>query len=369
MKAMLGNIEGYKVNDSFLFKMGEISPYTEPFYFKSNNGQAQEITIKRYQESAPVVTLQYSTDGENWSNAPSITTTGITLQVPASGKLYMRAIARYSGMETGWGYYGESMRNQISGGTSLTVGGNLLSLVTGSNFNGQKTYSLGKYAFKALMAGLKITDASKLLFPTNVGDYWYDSMFSNCTSLVTPPNLPATSLGEYCYKGMFYNCTKMENPPEFPSSMSTNRACCEGMFNSCKKLKATPNLPATYVANRCYADMFADCWELTSVPSILPATSLDIGCYYEMFKNCSKLEIAPELPALTIPNQSYYYMFYGCSKLNQVKCNATTIAVFDSTANWLQYTATSGTFYKNANKSDWRRDGSGIPSGWTVVDL
>ena len=34
----------------------------------------------------------------------------------------------------------------------------------------------------------------------------YDSMFLNCSSLQTAPDLPATELTEYCYLNMFYRC-------------------------------------------------------------------------------------------------------------------------------------------------------------------
>ena len=35
-------------------------------------------------------------------------------------------------------------------------------------------------------------------------------MFRGCTSLVTPPELPATTLANYCYSKMFNNCTSLK---------------------------------------------------------------------------------------------------------------------------------------------------------------
>ena len=35
-------------------------------------------------------------------------------------------------------------------------------------------------------------------------------MFNGCTSLTTPPALPAMTLAEYCYSGMFNGCTSLK---------------------------------------------------------------------------------------------------------------------------------------------------------------
>jgi hypothetical protein len=58
-------------------------------------------------------------------------------------------------------------------------------------------------------------------------------------------------------------------------------------------------------------------------------------------------------------------MFEGCTKLSYVKCLATDISATDCTYNWLYNVASSGTFIKAAN-TDWSRNSSGIPDGWTV---
>ena len=40
-----------------------------------------------------------------------------------------------------------------------------------------------------------------------MADCCYWSMFQNCTSLTTDPELPATTLSAYCYYQMFYGCS------------------------------------------------------------------------------------------------------------------------------------------------------------------
>ena len=112
-------------------------------------------------------------------------------------------------------------------------------------------------------------------------------MFDGCTSLVTPPTLPATTLANNCYRDMFHGCTSLTTPPE---------------------------LPATTLAQGCYGSMFYDCTSLVTPPS-LPATTLYYRCYYEMFNNCTSLTTVPQLPATTLGSENYYRMFYGCTSL------------------------------------------------------
>jgi len=40
--------------------------------------------------------------------------------------------------------------------------------------------------------------------------YCYNSMFEDCTSLTTAPELPATTLANYCYQYMFNGCTSFK---------------------------------------------------------------------------------------------------------------------------------------------------------------
>ena len=100
--------------------------------------------------------------------------------------------------------------------------------------------------------------------PIAVGRQCYRSMFQNCTSLTTAPELPATTLAADCYENMFYNCTSLTTAPE---------------------------LPATTLANYCYYRMFQSCTSLTTAPA-LPATTLAGGCYGSMFSGCTSLKVS-----------------------------------------------------------------------------
>ena len=81
-----------------------------------------------------------------------------------------------------------------------------------------------------------IVDASKLELPATTLAYsCYESMFSNCTSLVNAPELPATTLADSCYEYMFSECTSLVNAPELPATTLADR-CYESMFYGCTKL-------------------------------------------------------------------------------------------------------------------------------------
>ena len=123
-------------------------------------------------------------------------------------------------------------------------------------------------------------------------------------------------MGSRCYREMFTNCSSLITSPELPATTLAN-GCYQSMFRNCSSLTTAPQLSATTLAENCYQYMFGNCSSLTEAPS-LPATTLAVGCYREMFYGCEKLIIAPALPATTLAKNCYYYMFYGCFRLRKI---------------------------------------------------
>ena len=72
-------------------------------------------------------------------------------------------------------------------------------------------------------------------------------MFFNCTSLTTPPDLPATTLGFRCYWNMFAGCTSLTRAPNLPATTLTDY-CYATMFNGCTSLTSAPVIKATTLA-------------------------------------------------------------------------------------------------------------------------
>ena len=267
----------------------------------------------------------YNSSDEKWTITVAI---GDKVQFYGNGT----SIASYSG-------------TNIYGGTAdCYIYGNIMSLVDEENF-ATATELTGYSAFGDLFSGnsnLYNHPTNKLVLPaTTLADDCYYFMFASCTNLTTAPELPATTLADYCYNYMFYGCTSLTTAPE---------------------------LPATTLADDCYANMFLSCTNLTTAPA-LPATTLAGACYSGMFAYCTNLTTAPVLPATTLADYCYSNMFKGCTKLNSVTCLATDISASEATTAWLDGVAADGTFTKAAGMTGWTTGESGIPSGWTVVDV
>ena len=226
-------------------------------------------------------------------------------------------------------------------------------------------------------------ETAPVLPATELDGLCYSFMFRGCVNLINAPELPATTLSLDCYMGMFKDCTSLVNAPELPAT-NIHHGCYDSMFAGCTSLVNAPTLPATNLDNvpgsqlqDVYRYMFSGCTSLVTAP-VLPAINLFNGCYHYMFAVCTSLVNAPVLPAEHIKPYSYAEMFKGCSLLDKVECYATTWVIhedpgferFDSTYEWLDGTSANGTFYKATNtQNEWSRDSSGIPDGWTVIEV
>ena len=152
------------------------------------------------------------------------------------------------------------------------------------------------------------------------------------------------------------------------------------LFKDCASLTKAPVLPATTLASGCYSYMFSGCQSLTEAPE-LPATRLAPSCYQNMFWDCVSLIKAPELTATELYDNCYKAMFQGCGSLNEVRCQMpssyTSYDILRYTEGtvpgplkkpWLSGVSSTGTFYTNAD-ANWPSGASGIPEGWTRVNI
>lgn len=306
----------------------ETVDYTEPFYLQNDTNDVHDIEILKVSSSssspssAPTLTIEYSTDNSTWVVAGNTSTTGLSVRIPARGKLYLKCNT------TTWVANDGIARNSIITGTDVNkpvkCGGNLMSLFYGDSFADKTSFPNTTSKISRLFShegyvadNQSLIDASKLLLPvTTLTEDCYSFMFNKCRSLTNPPALPATTLANYCYQAMFSGCTS---------------------------LISVPNLPATTLANHCYRDMFSGCTSLTT---------------------------SPELPAATLVDYCYRSMFSFCTSLNTVVCLATDISAVSGIGSWLNGVSASGTFYCAQGMSQvWPTGASGIPSGWTVVEV
>ena len=180
--------------------------------------------------------------------------------------------------------------NSLYSSCNFNVCGNIMSLINSTGFTTATT----------------LTDSAN-----------FDGFFQSCSGLTSAKNLilPATTLANSCYSSMFKGCTSLTTAPSILPATTLANNCYSDMFRACTSLTTAPSiLPATTLANNCYSSMFKGCTSLTTAPE-LPATTLATFCYTYMFEDCTSLTTAPELPATTLANSCYNMMFLDCTSL------------------------------------------------------
>lgn len=278
-------------------------------------------------------TIEYNLNNTIWR--PIISDkTGIKINVNTGDKI------QFKGDNTAYSTSSSSY-STFSGSTAgFEVEGNIMSLINSANFDTLTTLQ-DSYTFYSLFRGCTgLTSAQNLILPTmTLVNNCYDSMFTDCSSLISAPVLPATTLANGCYGNMFRGCKKLATAPELPATKLA-KDCYSGMFRSCQSLKTAPVLPASETLHGCYWFMFSGCYSLTTVPAILATTLKSFSCSG---------------------------MLGYCGKLNYIKCLATEIEK-NSTGSWVSGIASTGTFVKAASMNDWPTGANGIPEGWTIID-
>lgn len=240
-----------------------------------------------------------------------------------------------------------------NGGTSqtLTVSANVtealnVTLDTGDicTFTSAKWIQYGAKGHFTVSGRFKIYGNWQSLsnYSTSVGQQGCQEAFRGNTGLIDASNLvmPATSLSQNAYSGFFRECTSLISAPK--------------------------ELPVN--GNNSHTVMFMGCTSLINPPKLLFSTVAEGGCN-QMFRGCTSLVKAPDLNITNVGTWGCYQMFYGCSSLNYLKCMATTISGSSNFSSWLYGVAVSGTFVKDANSTLWGTGTSGIPSGWTIVNI
>lgn len=354
----------------------EFNYLTTPLTFEAKTANAT-VTFT----PATGKTLEYSTDGITWNTySTAITLANIGDKVSFRGdNTSMATSSTYSKFScSGDCYvYGNVMsllsKNNFATLTVLTDNytfRNLFQNNTRIHNHPSKTLSLPattltNNCYQYMFQGCTYLTSAPVLPAVTLAISCYYYMFDGCTGLLSAPALPATTLANNCYNSMFHGCTKLISTPDLPATTLTN-SCYQYMFQGCTGLISVTSLPATTLADYCYNNMFQGCTNLIVVPN-LPATTLVDNCYSYMFEGCTSLTTAPNLPAPTLVSLCYSHMFKGCSSLTSMKCLATTI-LSSATTNWVQNVSASG-FFTKTSSANWNYGASGIPNGWTVVEV
>lgn len=198
-----------------------IGEYGKPDYLCFTAKWSSRTVRLRKSWSPTSVTIETSTDGENWSTY----TIWNTITLSTSGKkVYFRNASetdtRFSlGSSSGYYYFTVSWSMSVSWDVNVLL-----------NKNSTKTLS----------------------------DFCFYSLFLNCTDITTPPSLPSTTLPKYCYYNMFKWCTSLTTVPQMPATTLSDYSCAY-MFSWCSALTTLPELHATTLVSSCYDSMFSSC--------------------------------------------------------------------------------------------------------------
>lgn len=369
------------------------------------------LTVTVYKSSSNYA--RYSKDLSTWTD---LTNGDNYINVNSGEKVYLRSIgSSYTS--------GAFSIDNINTDFYYKVSGNILSLVYGDDFNGQEYIdrrgSTPQYQSLALYGGCSLfKNSTTLLYANNlyisgyvlqyyqlnqddpvstyvVTPFDFSSFFEGCTSLLLPPilwvldrnNLPhnATDVIFYgSYNSMFKNCNSLLRAPYIPTGFCTAISGQAGsslaqvykysnMFENCTSITSVNDLNEWKFESDGYqrmiyaTEMFKGCTSLTTAPK-LPKLRSPYLLFTGMFKSCTSLTTAPDIDVEIISNHAgLTEMFSGCSNLNYVKCLATEINQ-DGMYNWLYGVSPTGTFVKDANTT-WPTGDSGIPSGWTVINV
>lgn len=249
--------------------------------------------------------IEYSTDAINWS-----VWDGTTTLSAEDGKLYLRGTGNTcitgssdSGSGSGW----------ILSGSNIFCSGNIENLLDYATVANGDHPAMDDYCYLSMFYNCTSLVSAPELPATTLTYECYAAMFWGCTSLVSAPELPATTLAVSCYRSMFRNCTSLVSAPKI-HAITLADGCCIAMFVGCTSLVSAPELPATTLAESCYEFMFEDCTSLVYAPE-LPATTLAHRCYCAMFRRCTDLTTLPTLPATALTTVCYASMFEGCTAI------------------------------------------------------
>ena len=170
--------------------------------------------------------INYSVDdGETWTTLSSNTDTPT---VQAGNKIMFKATLipqDSSGIGT------------FSSTSKFIAQGNVMSLLYGDDFIGQKDLTGKNYVFYNLFNGCTgLTNAKNLCLPaTTLTNNCYSGMFNGCTSLTIAPELPATTLTNNCYSGMFNGCTNLN----YIKMLATDISATDCLYNWVIKVSST----------------------------------------------------------------------------------------------------------------------------------
>ena len=179
------------------------------------------IVWRKASNSANNLSISYSINNGTWTTITASSTEGTAINVVAGDKV------RFKGTNSSYSKYGSYYYAcRFAGTATCCVYGNIMSLVYGDNFIGQKTLqSVGTFSGLFFSYSKMISDEEhELVLPaTTLTDDCYHHMFYGCSNLTIAPELPAPTLKSLCYAEMFGGCSKLNYIKCLATNISADR--------------------------------------------------------------------------------------------------------------------------------------------------
>ena len=198
--------------------------YRTHFWIENVTSSSGTVTIKKSNDAAPTITFQYTTNPlGNWTSLQPTSTTQQSITVPANTRIYLRANSN----STAFIENNTTYSTRISSTMNCSIGGNIMSLLYGSNFTG-----------------------TEVLFPDESIDGIFASLFYNWTYLTDASELvlPVTHvvsttgiMGRRCYVWMFGECSNLKEGPmiDLRAKDATDLPyALQRMFSGCLKIRS-----------------------------------------------------------------------------------------------------------------------------------
>lgn len=185
--------------------------------------------------------VEYSTDGENWSEWSGLTTLASGVK-DGESVLYVRGegntIITGPNSQTNSGAWHFS-------GSDISVSGLIHNML---DYHGNPT--VGDYAFKNWFGwkspgDTALISAEKLVITDPVTTHMCETMFSRCKGLQRPPRFAAQVLAENCFQSIFYQCSGLNTLPSLPV-LTLEPSCYYTMFIDCTSIKMSQTKTGDY---------------------------------------------------------------------------------------------------------------------------
>lgn len=229
------------------------------------------------------VSLQTSLNGGVWQTY----TTGNTITLNVGDELRWRATTYNTSFSSGANSY-----YQYNCTGTIEVGGNAMSLIDSTCHSKR----LGQYAFKRLFYQCNAITSAPSIECEIWGDNCCEEMFRECVNLVDCGNLRISAKNQIlttCFSSMFRDCTSIVTTPEVVLTDSALYFCCGSMFSGCTSLTdARPFLLKNIICmSQAFNSAFRGCSNLIYISDIdLETRSTSWGDFSDMYRDCVSIE-------------------------------------------------------------------------------